>query len=113
MYSEIFDTPEFKDYAKKNMILLRADYPDDPAKQAKQSPELKEQNRLLAEMFGIRGYPTMMVLNPKGQKIIEIPKYQKGGSTLFVSELKKQIMKDRDRRTLISQEAAKDLEKSR
>jgi thioredoxin-related protein len=113
MQEEIYDQPEFKDYAKKNLVLLRVDFPSKPENLAKQSKELQEQNRILAEMYGVRGYPQIVVLNPKGQKIIDIPKYMKGGAPLFVSEMTKQIMKDKDRRTLISEEAAKDLEKSR
>lgn len=112
MYAEIYDQPEFKDYAKKNLVLLKVDFPSDPANLAKQSKELQEQNRLLAEMYGVRGYPTVVVLNPKGQKILD-GKYMKGGAPVFISEMKKQIMKDKDRRTLISEEAAKDVEKSR
>jgi thioredoxin-related protein len=112
MQEEIYDQPEFKDYAKKNLVLLRIDFPSKPENLAKQSKDLQEQNRILAEMYGVRGYPTVVVLNPKGQKILD-GKYMKGGAPLFVSEMKKQIQKDKDRRTLISEEAAKDLEKSR
>jgi thioredoxin-related protein len=110
MQAEIYDQPEFKDYAKKNLILLRVEFPGDPALFAKQGKDLQEQNKLLAEMYGVRGYPTVVVLNPKGQKILD-GKYMKGGALLYVAEMKKQIQKDKDRRTLISQEAAKDVEK--
>ena len=112
MYAEIYDTPEFKDYAKKNLILMKADFPGDPANVAKQAKEIKEQNAVLADMFGIRGYPQVVVVNPKGQKILDA-KYMKGGASVFVNEMKKQISADKNRRTLISQEAAKDVEKSK
>jgi len=76
-------------------------------KDGSQPAALKEQNRMLAEMYNIRGYPTVIVLNPLGQKIIDA-KYMKGGPTVFIYEMDKARKKDRDRRTLISeQEAAK------
>jgi hypothetical protein len=76
-------------------------------KDGSQSAALKEQNRMLAEMYNIRGYPTVIVLNPLGQKIIDA-KYMKGGPSVFIAEMDKARKKDRDRRTLISeQEAAK------
>ncbi len=107
MDAEIYSQPEFKAYSKDNLILMKCEYPGDPANLAKQPKEIQEQNKMLAEMFGVRGYPTAIVLNPKGNKIIEIPKYMKGGAGLFIAEMKKQIMKDKDRRTLMSEELSK------
>lgn len=112
MRAEIYDQPEFKDYAKKNLVLLRVEFPAEPANAAKQSKELKAQNLMLADMYGIKGFPSVVVLNPKGQKTLDA-KYMKGGALAFVAETKKAIQKDKDRRTLISQEAAKDLEKDK
>jgi thioredoxin-related protein len=112
MYDEIYETPEFKDYAKKSLILMKVDFPVDPANAAKQTKELKEQNTVLADMFGIRGYPQVVIVNPKGQKILDA-KYMKGGASVFVAEMKKQITKDKDRRTILSKELSNDVEKSR
>lgn len=110
MEDEIYSQPEFKKYARDNLILLRIDFPASPELQAKQSKELKEQNNMLADMFGVRGYPTVVVRNPKGQKILD-GKYMKGGAPVFVNELKTAVQKDKDRRTLLSQELSKEMEK--
>lgn len=110
MEAEIYSQPEFKAYAKDNLILMKVDFPADKALQAKQSPALIEQNNMLADMFGVQGYPTVIVLNPKGHKILN-GKYMKGGAGLFVSEMKKQITADRERRTVLSQELSKELER--
>lgn len=107
MEDEIYSQPEFKNYAKNNLILLKIDFPFSPDLQAKQSKDLKEQNNMLADMFGVRGYPTVVVRNPKGQKILD-GKYMKGGAPVFVQELKLAVQKDKDRRTLLSQELSKD-----
>lgn len=171
MDQETFQTPEFKKYAKENMVLLRVDFPKAswassaaaaaaaanpnggsadtsstgaagsaaaagvtapaarplpgtrPAnpttqkspievketmvtgKHGEQPFALKEQNRMLADMFAIRGYPTVIFLNPMGQKYGEA-KYMKGGVSVFLKELDTLRKKDKNRRTLISEEEA-------
>lgn len=99
---EVYQTPLFKEYARDNLVLLRVDFP----KSTTQPAALMEQNRNLADMYAIRGYPRMVVLNPLGQKIGECG-YMKGGSTAFVPALKKIVQEDHDRRVLPSEEAAK------
>jgi len=99
---EVYTTPQFKDYAKDNLVLLRVDFP----KSTTQPAGLVEQNRNLADMYAIRGYPRMVILNPLGQKIGECG-YMKGGATAFVPALKKILQEDHDRRVLPSEEAAK------
>lgn len=99
---EVYQTPEFKKYAKENLVLLKVDFP----KSTTQPAGLAEQNKNLAEMFGVRGYPTMVILNPLGQKIGDA-KFMKGGSKAFLAALEKLRREDHDRRTLPSEEAAK------
>ena len=74
-------------------------------KDGSQPQALREQNKVLAETYGIQGYPTVIVLNSLGQKIIQA-KYMKGGPATFLAELDKARKKDKDRRTLISEEEA-------
>jgi thioredoxin-related protein len=144
MDQEIFQTPEFKKYARENLVLLKLDYPKASAlsagpketfaskapvatptsrpaatqkspdqvkeemvtrKDGSQPQALREQNKVLAETYGIQGYPTVIVLNSLGQKIIQA-KYMKGGAQTFLAELDKARKKDKDRRTLISEEEA-------
>jgi protein disulfide-isomerase len=99
---EVYKTPTFKDYAKDTLVLLKVDFP----KTTTQPAALMEQNRNLADMYAIRGYPRMIILNPLGQKIGECG-YMKGGATAFVPALKKILQEDHDRRVLPSEEAAK------
>ncbi len=56
---EVFDTVEFKKWAKKNVILLELDFP----RRTKIAPELKKQNAALQRAFGVRGYPTVWLFN--------------------------------------------------
>ena len=94
---EIFQQEEFKDYARRNLVLLRLDFP----KTGKQSEKIAEQNRLLAEAHGVRGYPTVVFINPRGQKFGEA-KYMKGGPKTFIEALDGLRKADFDRRTILS-----------
>lgn len=56
---EIFDTPEFKEWVKKNNVeLLELDFP----RRLTQSSVLKSQNASLAKEMGVRGYPTIIII---------------------------------------------------
>ncbi|MDA3885109.1 MAG: thioredoxin family protein [Candidatus Delongbacteria bacterium] len=81
--NEVFSKKEFQDYADKNLILLKLDFP----RAIKQSNELKKQNRALASKFGIKGYPTIIVLN-NNEKLIGRTGYQKGGPKKYIAHLK-------------------------
>lgn len=97
MQSEIFDTDEFTKYARKNLVLLRIDFPT-----ATTQPEtLKAQNQTLAEMYNVRGYPTVIVLNPLGQKITDA-KYEKGGPGPLLAQMDDVIKKDAERRAMLA-----------
>ena len=54
---EVFDTPEFKEWARENVVLLELDYPRN-----KTVPEdIKKQNSDLQKAFSIQGYPTLWI----------------------------------------------------
>ena len=61
LVKEVFLKKEFKSWAKKNIILVEIDFP----KRTPISDDLKKQNRELGQMFGVRGYPTGWLVNPK------------------------------------------------
>lgn len=91
---EVFNTPEFAKWAKKNVILLEVDFP----KRTKLSPELQRQNYALQRAFGVRGYPTIWLFKPgKGenpkQDIEPLGKtgYIRGGFTKWVATIKKYL----------------------
>lgn len=55
----VFIHDEFKDWAKKNVVLLELDFP-----RRKQIPQaIKQQNASLKQAFSIRGYPTIYVFD--------------------------------------------------
>ena len=82
--AEVFSKPEFADYAKQNLVLLTVDFP-----RAKPlSNEVRTQNRALAEMFGVEGFPTIVVMTGEG-KPVGVLGYVPGGPGAFIGELKK------------------------
>ena len=80
---EVFSQKAFKDYAKDNLVLFMADFP----RAKTQSDELKKQNRELMTKFGIRGYPTIVLVNAKGEELARTG-YRRGGPEAYVSHLK-------------------------
>ncbi len=89
---EVFSTPEFAKWAKKNVILLEVDFP----RQTKLSPELKKQNYALQRVFGVRGYPTIWLFEPgKGENTKKDIKplgktgYVRGGFKKWVASIDK------------------------
>ena len=85
--AEVFNTPEFKEWSDKNVILLELDYP----KRKEQTDAIKQQNAGLQQAFQIQGFPTIWVFNldldnaTKKYNITQIGKtgYVKGGSKVF------------------------------
>jgi len=85
--TEVFSKDEFKAYAKENLVLVLADFPRD---KSKQSAALQKQNAQLAEKYGIRGFPTVYILNPEGVAVDKTG-YQAGGPQPYVEYIKKVI----------------------
>jgi len=79
---EVFSTPEFQNYASKNLILVKLDFP----RRRPQTEALKKQNEQLAQKYGIQGFPTIIVLNGQGEKVGELG-YMEGGPSPFLAKL--------------------------
>ena len=62
----VFDKPEFKEFAAKNVVLLEVDFPN---KESKISKETLEQNKRLETEFKIEGFPTLVILDQTGKEI--------------------------------------------
>ena len=82
--AEILGTPEFRDFARESLVLVKLDFP----RRVEQSAELKAQNSRLAQKYGIEGYPTVVVLDQSGREIGRTG-YQRGGPGPFIESLRK------------------------
>lgn len=81
--SEVFSKDEFIKYAKKNVVLFLADFPSKKA----QSDKIKKQNKKLSEKYGVRGFPTVLLLDESGKELARTG-YQRGGAAKYVKHLK-------------------------
>lgn len=80
---EVFSKDAFKEYASAELVLVELDFP-----RGKEQPaELKAQNEKLAKQYGVRGFPTIVVLSPEGE-LIEKTGYQRGGPEAYVEHIK-------------------------
>ena len=82
---EILSQPQFKDYARANLVLVEVDFP----RAKPQSVELKKQNQELAQQYEVQGFPTIVVLNGNGQKIWQYDGYFPDGPDAFIAQLEK------------------------
>ena len=84
LHKEVFSTSEFAEYAAKNLVLVEVDFPN----KKPQTAELKAANQALQQKYGIRGYPTIIILNGEGKKVGQLG-YMPGGPKAFIAELDK------------------------
>lgn len=82
---DVFSQPEFKDFARNNLVLVELDFP----RAKPQPPEVRKQNRELAQQYEVVGFPTIVVLNSDGQKLWQFDGYFPGGPDAFIAELQK------------------------
>ncbi|MBK0370678.1 thioredoxin family protein [Flavobacterium agrisoli] len=59
LQNEVLKTPEFAKWAQENVILVELDFP----RRTAQSPEIRNQNNQLQQVFGIQGFPTVFFAN--------------------------------------------------
>lgn len=82
---EIWQSEEFKKYAKENYILYRADFP------RKKSNKLAEgvalQNKALADLFNPKGHFPLVVVLDKNEKILGQTAYKKLSPSEYISQL--------------------------
>lgn len=60
LQKEVLKTPEFAEWAQKNVVLVELDFP----RRTPQKPEIQQQNMQLQQMFEVRGYPTVWLVTP-------------------------------------------------
>ena len=87
---EALDTPEFKEYAAKNLVLLELDFP----RKKPQSAEVKKANEALSKKFKVEGFPAFIVLSKDGTEIGRQDGYAPGGAKAFIAKLDDSKKKD-------------------
>ena len=85
LHKEVFSQPEFIEYAAKNIVAVEVDFPN----KKKLSEEQQKANEALSKKYGVRGYPTLIILDGDGKKVAEMG-YVKGGPKAFIAEFESQ-----------------------
>ena len=84
MEKEIYSDPKFISEAKKRFVLLMIDSPRD---KSILSPLAEKQNPELARKFGVRGFPSTIIVRPSGEEVRRFGGYQRSGVDGFLREL--------------------------
>jgi thioredoxin-related protein len=83
MDKEVFNQSQFSDFALKNLVLVKVDFP----RKAPQSPAEKTQNEQLAKKYAIEGFPTYVLLDSSGKEVRRQVGYLQGGANAFIDWL--------------------------
>ena len=79
---EAFSKSDFKDYAKKNLVLLFVDFPD-----KKPLPKAQQRaNDALQQKYKIDGYPTVVMLDSNGKTLGSFG-YEEGGAKTLLGQI--------------------------
>ena len=84
---EVFDTEQFRSLATNEYVLLMVDSPQD---EGLLSAKAKKQNPKLVEKYKVRGFPTVLVLDAKGEVVYK-GGYAKGGPKKYLKTLERGI----------------------
>ncbi len=80
---EVFSKSEFEDFAEKNLVLVKIDFP----RNIQQSNATKYYNQQLADMYGVEGFPTVILLDKNGRGLLKTG-YVQGGVDNYIQQLR-------------------------
>lgn len=83
---ESLDTADFVQATKDKLIFVKLDFP----MKTKLDPDTTKQNQELQKKFSIRGYPTLILLDPKQQQI-GVTGYRVGGGKQYADHLLRMV----------------------
>ena len=80
---EVFDHKAFKAWAIDRVVLVKLDFPRRKA----QTDEERAANEAAAQKYGIRGFPTVLLLDAEGN-VLQQTGYQQGGVDAWTQHIK-------------------------
>ncbi len=88
--AEVFNTPEFQNWARDRFVTYRADFP----KKTQLPLEIAQANEALKLTYEsyVQGFPTVLVLDSQGQVISKMG-YQPGGVRAWIAKLDAQLQR--------------------
>jgi thioredoxin-related protein len=84
---EVFSKGEFSEYADDNLVLVKLDFP-----RKKKLPESEQQyNYNLLTKYGVRGFPTILLLDKDGNFVRQTG-YVQGGAENYIKHIEESYM---------------------
>lgn len=80
---EVFSTDTFTSAVTEKFIPVKLDYPQD---KSGQSEKVQQQNKALAEVYPVQGFPTILLLDAQGRPFAQTG-YQPGGPKKYLAHL--------------------------
>ena len=80
----VFSEPTWQNYAKENIILVWLDF---PRNSALVPAEVATKNKDLMAKYGVRGFPTYVVLDPAGEELGRLGADQRSNPASFIKQL--------------------------
>lgn len=80
MDQEVLSRKQFSEFASKNLILVKLDFP----RHKKLSADEKAQNDQLAKKYGVQGFPTFVLVDSSGKEVRRQEGYLEGGPHEFL-----------------------------
>lgn len=79
-----FSKPGFQEFIQSNFVMFKADFP----RRTKLQPGIAAQNNDLAEQYGIRGFPTVLITNSEGA-VLARTGFIRGNESAYKAEYEK------------------------
>lgn len=84
--TEVLDTRPFREFSADNLVPVLIDFP----RELEQSEEQKRYNAQLAQRYEVSGFPTIFVLTPEEEVVLQTG-YVRGGPANYVNHLRQAI----------------------
>lgn len=81
----VFSEDEFQEYANKNLVLMKCDFPN----KDKPSRSIQKQNKELSEEFGVTGFPTVFFIDADKKKLGRFGGYGGDSADQYVEKVRK------------------------
>lgn len=80
---EVYSKQIFQDYAADNLIMVKIDFP----KYTTLPEDTKNYNNALAQKYGVKGFPTVVITDVEGKELARTG-YQYGGAAKYIDHIK-------------------------
>lgn len=84
MHKETLGKKAFTEFASTGLILVEVDFPN----KVPQTAEQKAANAKLKDKYGVRGYPTFVLVDQTGKELGRQEGYLAGGPEAFLAKIK-------------------------